>query len=264
MVSTTDTIWQATFEAVAARNLGVAITPQRMGADKPMSFRSRLFEFTEAGMTVEFPPGPDARRTLRPDTIVELLVVHGPSRWQCRTTIEKFGFYKLNRMTSVHAIELGPALDVESAQRREFYRVTLTDVRTQPVQMMRIIEPRPDNDGPVGEELRGHDHREPVAFACQMINLSGGGMGAVAPQSAAREVQVDARYHCVLLLPNDPDPIELTGRVLHTRRQKDGTQYLGIEFEFENAADRRQSVDRLCKFTPQHQRAELQRLRETG
>jgi len=262
MASAVDTIWRATFEAVAAHNLGVVLSVHPAGADKPLSFRTRLFEFSDRGMTVEFPAGPDARRTLRPDTFVSLLVVHGSNRWQCRSHIHKLGFYKLNASTKVHAARLGPPLDVESAQRREFYRVSLTGVEVEPVQMMRIVEQQADNDGPPGEHLRGGEPVPPTSFACQLINLSGGGMGVEAPQQAAPELLLDARYLCILTLPNDATPIEVTARLLHLRTNGDGSTYLGLEFEFDDRPSRQHCVDRVCRFTAWYQRTEQQRLRE--
>lgn len=224
------------------------------------SFRVRLLAWRPTGLVVDRPTNPEEAHYFQQGAVVRVLVVDGPARWELLTTVSSRVRFRLNEQSVVSAIVLTRPHEVNSVQRREFFRVSTAAVKIPPVTLKPIL-PKPVVGG-------ANDEAEPVfgpqprllQFNGKLVNAGGGGMGVEASNDVAFTLNLCRRYHCVVELPSMDQPLEVDCTLVHLETIANQMHYLGLRFETANAAARRRVEDQICHFTSWLQRQQLQRM----
>lgn len=246
-------------DSLVKRDGSVEITPI-LGKDDqiPPTARVRLLARTGKGMVIDRPLGQAFTRHMVEGTRLHVLVADGPDRWEFHTTVLGTIQYRLNDATEVPAIAIGSVGSVRSAQRREYFRVTIGSVLVKSVRLTPVLSDAQTQTGT--DEAAGMQDVKP--FDAKLINIGGGGIGVITPQRVAWQLPLVRRYQCSLPLPTRNTPVVIPADVVRLEEQEDGTTYMGLQFDFENLPDRHACADAICHFTAWHQRQILQRRKE--
>lgn len=242
-------------DAMVKRDGSIEITPV-VGDDEgpPPTARVRLLVRNDKGMVIDRPIGMAFLRHMEKGTRLNALVAEGADRWQFSSTILGAVTYRLNDATEVPAIAITLERNVRSAQRREFFRVTIGNVAVKTVLMT------PNNAERKQAATDDVDGIKP--FEAKLINIGGGGIGVLTPQRVDWQLPLIRHYDCTLRLPTRNEPLIVPAEVVRLEAQEDGTSYMGLHFTFATPADRRACEDAICPFTAWHQRQILQRRKE--
>lgn len=256
-------LWRPRLAMLAARNGAVEVTADTTAADgAPMAptFRVRLLEFGDDVIRLEKPShavAPEAGRWLREGATVIVLVVDKSDRWEFTTRIKGFVMHDLSEKVKVSAIEIAPPTRMHSGQRRAFFRVSTAGVAMKPVRLTPIAV---EATVPASQDATPKFPAQP--FTGRLLNIGGGGMGVEAPQRVASQLADSVRYRCRLELPTVGEALEVNVKTVHLEPREGGTHYLGMRFEFEDAADQRRCEQQVVRFTTWLQRQQIQRTKE--
>jgi len=252
-VAATVTIeWKPIYADLAQRNGSVEATlvhRHRDGEGTPPTYKVRLLQFEDDMVIIERPQRTGDEGLGKGDHI-RLLATDGSQRVECETQVLRGGNFKLNAQQSVPALQLAPPAYGQSAQRRNFYRASLAAAKLQA------------SAQPVDDAGEATPDTEPIST--RVINLSGGGIGLEAPQSAAQRVEAASRYRVILPIPLDDEPIAVVVRQVHLQFREDGTSYLGLAFDWAGVepTDQRRRTDAIVAFATEVQRDQIRRQRE--
>ncbi len=261
MPDVASTAWQVAFEAIAKRNTAVSIAnadaiDQADSEDDVTYFRVRMLAFDEAGFVIERPlPGGehDTSEVVADDTQIVMTAVDNDQRWDVRTQVIGRQRFSLNEQLSVAALRLAWPTDVDKVQRREFFRVPTTGMELSHVELQ-----------PAGLDISmsvtGNDETG-SSFNAQVVDLSGGGMGMIAPQDTKNVVYHISRYRCTFQLPTSDGPLKLDARVAHVVARDDKQFEIGLQFEYADEVERRRSVEQIVAFSTWVQRQQLRQQR---
>ncbi len=108
------------------------------------------------------------------------------------------------------------------------------------------------------------DPTEPME--ARLLNISAGGMGLKLQHfgPATARICANRNYNCRFHLPGQPEPLEVVGRLVHLEsmhQMAEEALYLGVEFQFADALQKRRTQDQIVRFTTALQRKRLQRQR---
>lgn len=236
---------------LAERNGAVEICAAgAKGSGPSMSFRVRVMAVQpDGGLVLEAPAGPGAAAFVRGRAAVEVLVASGDQRVVGRAMVTGAGRRDLGGGTSVRTMHLGRPEAVRSGQRRHFFRVSAVGVSDAPVLLR-----------PLAAEGATHC---PVPLSGVLCNLGGGGLGVtvVRTRQTLETLRQVRGVMAVVPLPDEAEPLEVQVRLVHLQALPDDLLYLGMAFEFEDAAERRQVEMRVVRATTQIERRQLQRRR---
>lgn len=254
-------LWEQILHELATRNEAVELTPLSETTDEPgdeaassraRSYRSRVLAAGKDGsLLVELPTAPqDAASALKAAPAVEVVVTRAGQRWAGECPALGPIRHQLNGQTTVIALRLGEAVQVRSAQRREFYRVTTSGLRMDPL----WLRPQVAFDDP--------KQSLPLARA-HLVNLSGSGLGVRLehPELTANTVQHGQMFRCRFQLPGEPDPVTVSARVVQIEPAEQQMVYLGMELVFADDAEQRRVQDQLVRFATEVERHRLRRQR---
>ena len=235
--------WREALEALAQRNGSIELSLS--DGDRPM--HARLLEVDEDGsLLIERPTTPEGDAVLAKDAWVHVVVNHRGQRWCSRRTVLEEQRFALNDQTTVIGTRLGPAEEIVPSQRRQFFRASVDDCQVQV--SLTSLAPDQQANSPHGVRL---------------INISGGGVGVGI--DASRETMAwlagSRQYRCRIHLPDTEEPLSLPVRLIHVEPMARRTCYLGLAFEFETSAQRKDVQDQLARFTTTLQRQQLRRRR---
>lgn len=183
---------------------------------------------------------------------VLVILEAGGSRWQGHCQVIGPVEHEPESGQPARALRLGHIEQIDSAQRRQFFRAGTVGSHAGPVEIHSAV---PGSD------------KYPAAVG-ELANLSGGGMGVTLhvagldPRAAA--VLKDRHYRCVLNLPGYDEPIEVRGELVRMERRPRGLAYLGIRFDFDKTARRAEVEESIVRFTTELQRTQLRRVRGSG
>jgi c-di-GMP-binding flagellar brake protein YcgR len=226
--------------------------------------RSRVLACALDRIVLERPSSPAAVGRFHKGQLVRFRLIDGDLRLDCICPILAQQNFALNARVNLTAFVLGAPSRVESAQRRQYFRVNVAGFVNPPHVHQRqgeaavMLRPRISAQDLLRLQ-ENHAHLELDAFRVHLHNISGGGVGVVAPQRASELVQRFLDYELLLTLPTFDDTILIPVRQVHRRRRDNGTHYLGLMFLFEDVQQRTQVVNEICRFTTWHQRRQLQR-----
>lgn len=268
--------WEQCLAALNERDGAVEITglsaqrdtsadPDQAGAARKRqqnvapSFRVRLLAWRPAGLVVDRPANPEEAHYFQQGAVVRVLAVDGPARWELMTTVSTRVKFRLNEHSVIPAIVLSRPHEVNSVQRREFFRVSTAAAKVPPVKLTPVYQqPEIRQPGDTSAEVFGPwpDLRP---FTGVLVNVGGGGMGIEAPANVAFALSLCTQYRCVLNLPSMDKPLEVDCTLVHLETLKAGEHYLGLRFETATIGARRRLEDQICNFTSSLQRQQIQR-----
>lgn len=245
--------WQEAVASLVARHGAVevaAASPPKGGGPMHVD-RCRLLRVTPSGeLLIERPAegGMPAMLTRGMEMIVT--AAHRGHRWEGHCRVIRSESFRPNEGNVVLAIRLSAPERIESGQRRRFFRV-------------------PIGAGDASLELcviSTDDRRKKPGFGVlepALLNLSGGGVGvsvALSPQ-VGELLRSSRAYRCVLRVSGHDEPLDLAARLIHVEPLPHNRIYLGLEFLFEDAAERRQVQDLLTRAATEIERRQLRRHR---
>ena len=261
MVATSvEQAWRDTLHNLQQRNAAVevsCVTAQENDDQLTPIYRLRLLAFNnEAGvMTLQMPSGTEAFRNLVKEQIVKVLAIDSAQRWELTSVIAETVNFNLNEQQSVPAIILSPPMEVNSAQRRDCFRVSLNTTETHPDRAV----------GPVMFSRYSPDALEQPKDASELFegrirNLGGGGMGVVVEASRSRKINVQDLYLSQIKLPTHDVSLRIPVRVVHVEPLDDSRHvYLGLRFEYENQTSCGRCEAVIGRFCAEIQRYQIQR-----
>lgn len=223
------------------------------------SFRVRLLAWRPAGLVVDRPASAEEAHYFQQGAVVRVLVVDGPARWELMTTVATRVKFRLNEHTVIPAIVLTRPHEVNSVQRREFFRVSTAALKVPPVQLKPVTQlPANTEQGNTFAAVIG-PQPDLRPFTGVLVNVGGGGMGVEAPAQVAFTLSLCTQYKCVVNLPLTDKPLEVNCTLVHLETLKAGEHYLGLRFETDTIGERRRVEDYICHFTSSLQRQQIQR-----
>lgn len=220
----------------------------------PPVFRVRLLAFGPGGLIVDRPGHAEEAHYFQPQAVVRLLAVIGQNRWELITTVDSRVKFRMNETTVVPALKLAPPHEVQSVQRREYFRVSTAGVELPGVHLKPLL-------GAIDPAFVGPSPAVPP-FKARLLNIGGGGLGAECPQGPSKLIHYASRFNCTLDLPSLSKPLVVPATLVHLAPQPQGTCYLGLRFDPQGQVQANQCTDQVCQFTTWLQRQQLQRLRE--
>lgn len=256
-------LWRPRLVMLAARNSAVEVTADAGsgdGAQMAPTFRMRLLTFGGDTMRLEKPSpamAPEAGRWLREGAAVKVLVIDKSERWEFTTRIKGFVMHDLSDKVKVNAIEVAPPTQMNSGQRRSFFRVSTAGVAIKPARLTPI-----EVDAATAQATSAEPKFPAQPFTGRLLNIGGGGMGIEAPQRVSAQLSDPIRYRCRLELPTAGEVLEVTVLTVHLEPREGGTHYLGMRFEFDDQAQQRRCEQQVVRFTTWLQRQQIQRTKE--
>ena len=184
-------------------------------------------------------------------TLLRLLVVDGDQRLEGVCELVEAYDHSLDDRRTIPALLLGPAQQVQSAQRRAFFRVDTVGVPLVDITMIAVSS---HGDDDIGDSL---------LLDATLENISGSGIGVNVPLTTETlESLRRCRYwQCVMYLPTVKEPIELRARVIHINIGKGDTAYLGLAFDGTDDVGAIRAEDQIVRFSTWLQREQLRRQR---
>lgn len=262
------TDWITLLHEAADRNATVELAP----AGESRGWRVRMLAIENETLIVEHPPIASGRPAVREDQDAELRLVEGQSRWSLRCRgLERLKF-SLTAGSTVAAIRLGWPTDVQSQQRRAYFRVATTGQDRPELRLWRLE----DIASAKAAEEAAHKawrqrHTKPLEnvtlprpnLGCELkamtLDFSGGGLCVAIPSQAEPLLQQDPLLWVELAIPNEPLPIICAARVAHCQR-KQGLLRVGLSFVFDHHPEHEPFVaDALCRAAVAIQRLQLRR-----
>ncbi len=243
--------WQRVAAHVMDTGQAVEITAVDPMIHRPVgpTSRTRLLDMRDGRCLLELPNNRETVASLRHTHHAALLLVDASVRLLCVVRVEEAIKHRLNEHTEVWALRLSEPVDVQSAQRRAFFRAM-----TAHLKLMVTVQPLADTPLNTGVEIP-----DGPPFKAVMANVSGGGLGVIAPQRVGALVQHYGRYRCTVSLPTHDEPLSVAVKHVHLHTNDDGTHYMGLAFNFANVAEQRRVEDGICRFTTWLQRQQLAR-----
>jgi c-di-GMP-binding flagellar brake protein YcgR len=211
--------------------------------------RTRILDIHGGRCLVELPSHRDTAASIRHTHHAMMLLVDSGVRLQCVVRIDEVIKHQLNAQTEVWALRMSEPLHVQSAQRRAFFRAM-----TAHLKLMVNMQPLAETPLHTGIEIP-----DGPPFRAMMVNVSGGGLGVIAPQRVGTLIQHYGRYRCSVALPTHDEPLAVTVKHVHLHSNDDGTHYMGLAFKLADVAERHRVEDSICRFTTWLQRQQLAR-----
>lgn len=190
------------------------------------------------GSIVIQPKNDNGRLFPRLRMILDILAFDSHQRWQGLCGAMKACNVKLTANTEVQGIQLTPPKNLQSAQRRDRFRV---EAFGSPVSF-----------------LPG-DRRTPVEAT--LMDLSTSGMRIQLKNNKFPNVESlsDVPLMCTIDLPDSKETIEIRGSVERISETRRGQIHLGISFKYDNSPEATRTEQALSRFVVALQREELSR-----
>ncbi len=245
--------WQPTLDILQQRNAAVDILcaseadPDGAG---PI-YRTRLMGFDpDAGIVcLEQPKKPWAARHLAKGRAVSILAADGSQRWELIAKVIGTGRQQLNEQMSVPVVEL-TLHRVRSAQRRDYYRVSVEDEPIEPI-VFTINTDQPNDTAQPGDRFEG-----------RLANIGASGIGVEVPSGAIQHIGAIDRLTCILKLPGNDQAMSILASVVRREPIPEAEhEYLGLRFEFDDQSARQEYENVICRYSAQVQREQLNKFR---
>lgn len=259
--------WRELLEQIAARGGGIEVSIARPEGthDAPdLMWRVRLFHVGDDGLLVETPAAAGRSFGMEPGTPLVAVMTVGQNRWVFHTRVVGTGPIAVGRNPT---LRLGPPDRVERCVRREFLRVSTTELRLPGVECAPLLTP----SSVMAAEAANREailsmERSPLrlagsaqeqilpevgpSFHAKLLNLGGGGVGLlVGRNDAAAAAKCKLMWMRLDLSPHVPIPLGITAKQAHTHIDSEQNLYLGLAFEFAfNPSHREFIIEQITRF----------------
>ncbi len=238
--------WRDVLSQIAQRGgaIELSVAPASVDAAEPLVpadlvWRVRLRDVTDDGLVVECPSA--AGLSLSIDEGVRLVgaMTVGQNRWMFHTSV-----LGTARIEGRQHLRLSAPEQVERCQRRTFHRISTASLQVPEVTVWPMLDPSSAiaaevacraavNEGTVGQLPDELMPDVGPSFKAKLVNVSGGGLGLLAPRDEAGGFDA-ARYFFlrVELEPVLSAPLCLTTKLVHRHLDSAQLIHAGMAFEF--------------------------------
>ena len=268
---------QQVFERDGALEISIADSAPGTGQSS-LIWRVRILALNDREIVVEQPSALGQIIELGPDVEIVAGLAIGQNRWMFRTRTLGHAVRPGLHGRQIKALRLASPEVVERCQRRNFYRISTTELSLPPVECWPIVEPSSVIAAELANQAQILSYGQPgmaarlatddpmvlpevgPRFAARLVNIGGGGAGLVVDRQDAAAVDRTRLFWLrVNLTPQIPIPLGMTGRLAHTHLDSAQNVYAGIAFEFAfNPGHKQFVVHQICRYV-----AELQKLQSS-
>ncbi len=259
-------IWNKTIQALAERNESVEVVLVSQGDEHRLPSapdadvqpcRMRVLSSEPNGeMILQRSNASEPAAEMNRGAIVEVLLSDNGQRWRAVSEVLEGFYYKLNAQQRIRAVRLSPPHDIQSAQRRAFFRADMLGADLDMVLLEPVESTPSDATGAEREEID-------LRLKARLVNISGGGLGVNVPvrREIVTLIRENRQYRCRINLPEIDESIDVRVQLIHLRRPTPQVLYLGLEFRFDDSAQRKRTEDLIVRFTTWMQRRQIRRAR---
>jgi c-di-GMP-binding flagellar brake protein YcgR len=197
-------------------------------------------------LTVEAPTSKGGVVPVRAGNTVQINFSYEDGSRSFRTQVLGRGRFELNPKVTVPSLELAPPQTLSPGEKRNFYRVILSDI---PIEL----------GVSVFAEKEGRARRIRAREKAILTDIGGGGLGFRIPEGKSLLLDPDKRLFLTFRLPREDEPLRLLGRICFSIRRRElreaffGVQFTDVDSELEYKRD----IDRILRFVAEIQRQAL-------
>lgn len=252
--------WRECLRQIASRGGALEITldqPEggsvRAGS---LIWRVPVIGLSETDITVERPLALGKVIELGPDARLIVAMTIGQNRWMFRTRILP--------PAGRPGLRLAMPEQVERCQRRNFYRISTTEITLPRVECWPLLSPASvvaaelANRAQIESALKTGVAPLPTSimpevgprFRAFLVNVGGGGAGLVLePGDAGAVDRTRLFWMRIDLCPHIPAPLGVTARLAHTHVDSGQNVYAGMAFDFGfNPGHKDFVVEQICRY----------------
>lgn len=261
--------WRDCLQQIAGRGgaLEITLDQQSSGGEAVSSliWRVPVVGLSETEILVERPLALGRTIELQEGARVIVAMTIGQNRWMFKTRT-------LSAPSGRPCVRLAMPSQVERCQRRNFYRISTTEITLPRVDCWPLLEPASVVAAEVACRAQIEDairKGSPVPessvmpevgprFRASLVNIGGGGAGLVLePGDAAAVDRTRLFWIRVDLRPHIPGPLGVTARLAHTHVDSGQNVYAGLAFEFGfNPSHKDFVVEQIVRYARLVQRAQ--------
>jgi hypothetical protein len=238
--------WRDGLQQIADRGgaieLSIAQPNAELGVDHgpaDLVWRVRLLQVTDDDLTVESPAA--AGLSLSIDEGVGLVagMTIGQNRWMFHTTV-----IRTERVDGRQRLRLSAPDRIERCHRRQFHRISTANLQLPTVTVWPMLDPGSAVPAELacraaildGLEMSRPDDLLPEVgpgFTASLVNISGGGLGLIAPREEASGLDASRYFFLRIdLRPTLASPLSLTTKLVHRHMDSSQQVHAGMAFEF--------------------------------
>ena len=235
--------WIQTLAAVTAERGEIQVVPFSENDERLPRLRASVLAFDQTRSTIIFskPLSGDSTHALSKGVAVGLVLSHEGARFKALAEVKDIGRFAIDPDRKVTAVKLGHITNITEAYRREAPRISAVGLPIDPIQMMAI-----------------DCNVEPSSVEGSLLDLNSKGLGMWV--KVPFEVALGMRgqdYQLALNLPDCVTRLILCGRVVRASQDEDKLVTIGLEFDFESAAEERHVEQVIHFFASTQQRKKL-------
>ena len=227
------------------------------GRKKQDEYESRFLQLDEYAehpiVTIEAPVVEGENVTVPLDREVEVTFLHKKQSHFFITLASGHGIFRLGRSKVIRSLELLAPNEVILAEKRNYYRVQLSE--DDPIEVKLEILAEVEEAGRVRSREKGI-----------ITTIGGNGLGFYLPEGRSLLLNVNTRVRLRFRLQADEEELRLLANIrFRVRRPKVREVFFGVQFtDVDSDIKYKQSVDRVLRFVAEEQRRHLsQRIRLT-
>lgn len=267
-------------EIALAQNLDAGSPSDIAGGS--LIWRVRILTITDIEIEVECPTAMGRPIDIAEGTHLVAAITIGQNRWMFHTSA--LGVKPRSRPGDAGVLRLAAPTGVERCQRRNFYRISTTELTVPHVECWPVLEPASVPAAEVANRAAVRDGGRSFSphattdveslslpevgptFSAKLVNVGGGGAGLLIDRAEASSLDRSRMLWLrVDLRPHIATPLGMAARVVHTHLDSAGNVYAGVAFEFgTNTAHRDFIVDQICDYAAKVQAMQGRQLRKAG
>lgn len=290
--------WRRSLEQIFERGGGLEISfPRARGggdgseggtttddATCNLIWRVRILRLTDEEIFLEQPMALGETMTLAKGVELVAVMAVGQNRWMFTTRVLGAAEVTIVGRT-VSALRIACPDRVERCRRRNFYRVSTTElvlpkvtcwpllnpdsvVLAEKANEMRVLASQNPQEAADFENVDEHLTMPEVgpAFRATLANIGGGGIGLVVEPGDAQALTRHRTFWLSIALPPEITvPLAVTAKLVHTHIDSSQKTYCGLAFEFgHNRGHQKFITDQIRRCVTMQQEAQLRRLRKAG
>lgn len=290
--------WRRSLEQIFERGGGLEISfPRaRIGDASPgeaspvedatcnLIWRVRILRLTDEEIILEQPMALGETMTLAKGVELVAVMAVGQNRWMFTTRV--LGAAEITIIgRTINALRIACPERVERCRRRNFYRVSTTElvlpkvtcwpllnpdsvVLAEKANEMRVLASQNPAENATFENIDEHLTMPEVGppFRATLANIGGGGIGLVVEPGDAQALTRHRTFWLSIALPPEiAVPLAVTAKLVHTHIDSSQKTYCGLAFEFgHNRGHQKFITDQIRRCVTMQQEAQLRRLRKAG
>lgn len=290
--------WRRSLEQIFERGGGLEISfPRaRIGDASPgeaspvedatcnLIWRVRILRLTDEEIILEQPMALGETMTLAKGVELVAVMAVGQNRWMFTTRVLGAAEVTIIGRT-INALRIACPERVERCRRRNFYRVSTTElvlpkvtcwpllnpdsvVLAEKANEMRVLASQNPAENATFENIDEHLTMPEVGppFRATLANIGGGGIGLVVEPGDAQALTRHRTFWLSIALPPEiAVPLAVTAKLVHTHIDSSQKTYCGLAFEFgHNRGHQKFITDQIRRCVTMQQEAQLRRLRKAG